>query len=97
MPWKLVLWLILLALVLAFVGFNIENTSDISFGFYTLSDIPIFVSLFGAFVLGVLISVPVTVRHASRRRTKRSKQKRDEAASPETGDFAGDQDLQGQG
>jgi uncharacterized integral membrane protein len=73
MPWKLIVFLLIIGLVLAFVGFNAANTSDISFGFYRFEDVPIFVSLFAAFFLGVLVTLPFTVRRRSTRPPKRPK------------------------
>ncbi|MBT3274000.1 MAG: hypothetical protein HN368_12660 [Spirochaetales bacterium] len=58
MPWKMVFFLIVLALVVFFAGFNISNVSDISFGFYTVQNVPIFISLFVAFLVGTLVMLP---------------------------------------
>lgn len=79
MPWKLILFLIVVALVVVFAGFNIDNTAEISFGFHTLTGIPIFVSLFAAFFLGVIVTLPVAFRHRSRKAKKAPKQKQDES------------------
>jgi uncharacterized integral membrane protein len=70
MPWRLVVFLVVLALVVAFAGFNIQNVASISFGFYTLESVPVFLSLFAAFFLGVLVMLPFTLR----RRGKKGKQ-----------------------
>jgi uncharacterized membrane protein len=72
-PWKLIAFLVLLGLILAFVGFNAANVSDISFGFYRLEDVPIFMSLFVAFALGVLVTLPFTLSGRSKRAGKRPK------------------------
>ena len=65
MPWKLVFYLILLGLVLAFVWLNIGNTTDISFGFASIEDVPIFMSLFVSFFIGVAVALPIAVRSSS--------------------------------
>jgi uncharacterized integral membrane protein len=70
MPWRLILFLIVLALVVAFAGFNIQNTATISFGFYTLESVPIFLSLFASFFLGVLVMLPFTLGRRRRNRKK---------------------------
>lgn len=62
MPWRLVLFLVALALMVAFAGFNLDNTADVSFGFYTLPDVPIFISLFTSFLLGALVMLPYSMR-----------------------------------
>ncbi len=67
MPWKLIVYLLILGIILAFVGLNIGNTSDISFGFVVYEEVPIFIGLFGAFFLGALVSLPIAVKSASRK------------------------------
>ena len=57
-PWKMIFFLVILAFVVFFAGFNITNVSDISFGFYTIKDVPIFISLFIAFAAGVVVMLP---------------------------------------
>ncbi|MFP4432449.1 MAG: hypothetical protein ACOCW6_10580 [Spirochaetota bacterium] len=78
MPWKLFFVILLLGLVVTFVGLNAQNSTDISFGFTTLSDIPIYISLFSAFFIGVLITLPFTFRRRSKsnKEPKEPKQKR---------------------
>ncbi len=75
MPWKLVFYLVLLGLVLAFVWLNIGNTTDISFGFATIESVPIFMSLFVSFFIGVAVALPIAVR-ASSRKTRVQSEKR---------------------
>lgn len=61
MPWKLVGFIICLILGTCFAGFNLENKCDISFGFTSFQNVPIFFSLIIAFSLGVLVTLPFTV------------------------------------
>ncbi len=61
MPWKLVGFIICLILGTCFAGFNLENSCDISFGFKTFPNVPIFFSLIVAFALGVIVTLPFTV------------------------------------
>lgn len=61
MPWKLVGFIICLVLGTCFAGFNLENCCNISFGFHTFENIPIFLSLIIAFACGVLVTLPFTV------------------------------------
>lgn len=79
MPWRLVVFLVILGFVVFFAGFNIENASDVSFGFYTLSDVPIFISLFIAFLVGVLIMLPFVVG-TSKSKQKKHKKKKNQVA-----------------
>lgn len=66
-PWKLVIFLIILAFVVFFAGFNITNVSTISFGFYKIEDVPIFISLFVAFLLGAFVMLPFTFRRGKKK------------------------------
>lgn len=61
MPWKLVGFIICLVLGTCFAGFNLENSCNISFGFHTFENIPIFFSLIVAFACGVVVTLPFTV------------------------------------
>ena len=75
MPWKMVFYLVIVALVLVFVGLNLDNTADISLGFISFEDVPVFMGLFVAFFLGVVVTIPVAVQSSSRKTKKRSERK----------------------
>lgn len=60
MPWKLISFIICIVLVTVFIGFNLDNRCNISFGFFQLEGVPIFFSLMAAFVLGVVVVLPFT-------------------------------------
>jgi uncharacterized integral membrane protein len=70
MPWRLIGFVFLGALFLCFIGFNLENRCDISFGFYTFSQVPVFLSVFSAFILGLFLALLVSLRPGSRRKRK---------------------------
>ena len=61
MPWKLIIALLLFSLIVVFIGFNLENTATVSFGFYEFKDIPVFISLFIAFIGGAIVMLPFTM------------------------------------
>ena len=75
----MVFFLAVLALVVFFAGFNITNVSDISFGFYTITDVPIFISLFIAFLVGTIVMIPFL---AKKKTKKKAKEKIDDQAAP---------------
>ncbi len=75
MPWKLVFYLVILAVILGFVGLNLGNTTDISLGVVTFEDIPVFMGLFFAFFLGVGVAIPISVSSTSRKTKARSEKK----------------------
>ena len=55
---RLIVFVLVFAVFLTFIVLNLDNRCDISFGFTTLSDIPIFLSILCSFVLGMLITIP---------------------------------------
>ena len=70
MPWKLILLLLGMLILLIFAVLNAANVSDISLGFYVFKDVPVFMSLYVSFVAGALFSLPFAV---SSRRKKKAK------------------------
>ena len=50
-------------LVTIFIGFNLENACDVSFGVYIFKDVPVFMSILLAFAVGVFIMLPFTFGH----------------------------------
>lgn len=61
MPWKLVGFIICLVLGTCFAGYNLGNNCNISFGFHTFENVPIFFSLIVAFSCGVVVTLPFTI------------------------------------
>jgi len=90
-PWRLIVFIAVFAVFLVFVSFNLENRCDISFGFAKLRDVPVFVTIFSSFVLGLLCAIPLVVYIKKRREalslTEKEKKKID---GEENIDGAGD-------
>jgi uncharacterized integral membrane protein len=61
MPWKLLGFVVFLGILLVFIGLNLGNSCDISFGFTTVTAVPIYLTVFSAFVLGLLCAIPLSV------------------------------------
>jgi uncharacterized integral membrane protein len=74
MPWKLVLFALAVIFVTIFIGFNLENSCDVSFGVYTFKDVPIFMSILFAFAIGVFIMFPFTLGHKKEKKSQQKKQ-----------------------
>jgi uncharacterized integral membrane protein len=70
MPWRLIGFVLLGAVFLCFIGVNLENRCDISFGFYTFSQVPVFLTTLSAFVLGLFMALVISFRSGSRRKNK---------------------------
>ena len=63
MPWRLIQLIIICALLLFFVAFNLGNKCDINFWFNSVSlkDVPVFFTAFAAFVFGMLCTLPYII------------------------------------
>ena len=61
MPWRLIGIIIVVALLLGFIGLNLENTCGLNFGFAEISDVPVYITIFASFLLGMLFSIPFFV------------------------------------
>lgn len=65
---RFIAFLVIVGLVVIFAGMNIRNSSGISFGFWKAEEVPIFVSLFFAYVVGIITMVPFVVGKRSSRK-----------------------------
>ena len=70
-PWRLIIFIAIFAVFLVFISFNLENKCDINFGFAALKDVPVFITIFSSFVLGLFCAIPLVV-HIKKRRDERS-------------------------
>lgn len=61
MPWRLVGFILIFFVFIAFILSNLRNESDISFFTWTLPNIPVFVTVFASFLVGMLASVPIII------------------------------------
>ncbi len=61
MKFKIILIVLIITIEAIFAGLNMKNVSDISFGFTTLKDVPVFLSILISFVSGALIVLPFTL------------------------------------
>ncbi|MDR1412049.1 MAG: ABC transporter permease [Spirochaetaceae bacterium] len=73
---KFIAFVVLCAVFLVFIGFNLENKCDISFGFARLPDVPVFFTAFTSFVLGLLASVPIAISIRIKKSRKRNAEAR---------------------
>jgi uncharacterized integral membrane protein len=66
MPFRLFFLAVVMVLLVAFIGFNIENRCDVSFAFYTLEDVPVVVTILSSFALGLVAALPFALRRRNR-------------------------------
>ncbi|HSV56088.1 MAG TPA: hypothetical protein VLH39_03150 [Magnetospirillaceae bacterium] len=62
MPIRLLFLTIVMVLLAAFIGFNLENRCDVSFAFFTLQDVPVVVTILSSFSLGLVAALPFALR-----------------------------------
>jgi hypothetical protein len=65
--WRLLGFILIFAVFLGFIVFNLDNRCNISFGFTVVEDTPVFITAFVSFFAGMLCAVPF---FASLRRRK---------------------------
>ena len=65
---RLISFIVIFAVFLVFIVFNLNNKCDISFGFTTVKDIPIFLSALFSFVLGMLFTIPLVFSMGKKRK-----------------------------
>ena len=78
MPWKLILFILVLILATFFIGLNLDNVCNVSFGVYTFESVPVFMSILLSFAAGILVMVPFLLF----RSRKKTKHKADALSSP---------------
>ena len=68
MPWRLIVFIVIFAIFLVFISFNLDNKCDISFGFAKIEQVPVFITIFSSFILGVFCSLPLILHIKKKRR-----------------------------
>jgi len=74
MPWRLILFIVIFAIFLAFITINLDNRCNINIGFAKFEGVPIFLTVFVSFFLGLVCSTPLFL-HLSRKRKSAFPQK----------------------
>ena len=68
MPWRLIQIIVILALILTFIGFNLQNKCDINIIFRIIHDVPVFLIVFCSFIIGMLSTLPFIIGHNIRKK-----------------------------
>jgi uncharacterized integral membrane protein len=89
MPWRLIVFIITFGIFLAFIFLNLGNKCDISFGFRTFSEVPVFLTVFSSFILGMFCAVPFIFGFRAKRKKDRA-EKTEAAALKKRGKKAGE-------
>jgi uncharacterized integral membrane protein len=75
MPWRLIVVIIVFAVLLTFITFNLDNRCDISFGFIQFSGVPVFLTVFVSFIFGLFCALPFALFKRNKHREKPIKEK----------------------
>jgi len=86
MPWRLIQFIIVFAVFLLFIVFNLGNKCDINFGFTKFSDVPVFLTAFLSFITGMLCAFPFILGFKSRKKDKAPPKNKKSGKS--SGDFS---------
>ena len=57
MTWRLIRFIIVFFILLLFIMFNLENKCNISFGFFTIKDAPVFLTVFFSLIIGMICAI----------------------------------------
>jgi len=90
MPWRLIVSIVIFALFLVFITFNLDNRCDLSLGLVKFEQVPVFMTVFVSFVLGLICGLPFVflVRRKRGGLAKMEKIRELDAASPRNNDIA---------
>ena len=84
MPWRLIGIIAVLAVLLGFIGFNLDNTCDLSLGFTVFSGVPVYLTVFVSFMLGLLCSLPFFVLGILKKSKKEKSSEKEKASGKNT-------------
>ena len=70
MPWRLIIVFVIFAVFLVFITFNLDNRCDVSFGFAVINDVPVFLTVFLSFALGLFCTFPLLLRSMKTKKDK---------------------------
>jgi uncharacterized integral membrane protein len=73
MPWRLIGFILLFGIFLVFIVFNLDNRCNINFGFRVFSEVPVFLTVFTSFIVGMLCTLPFAFAIRKKRKDKAGK------------------------
>ena len=65
---RLILFILIFAIFLAFIVLNLDNKCDINIGFHKYEGIPVFLSIFFSFIFGMLFALPLVFSFRKRKK-----------------------------
>jgi uncharacterized integral membrane protein len=82
MPWRLILFIIVFAVLLVFVTLNLDNRCNINFGFHRFEEVPIFLTVFISFSLGLICATPLVLHLRKKRKTEVPRKDKSQTDNP---------------
>jgi predicted tellurium resistance membrane protein TerC len=84
MPWRLIQVIVILAVILLFIGFNLgdDYKCNINIIFKIIPNVPVFLIVFFSFVFGMISTLPFILIHNLRKKHKVEDKKDGAADSP---------------
>jgi uncharacterized integral membrane protein len=82
MPWRLIGFILALVIITAFIGFNLDNACNVSFGFLHLEQVPVYLTVFSSFVAGMIVVLPFAFGRSMKRKKVSSSSRGAKAAYP---------------
>jgi hypothetical protein len=70
MPWRLILFIVVFAVFLAFITVNLDNRCNINIGFTQFEGVPIFLTVFISFFLGLVCATPLFLHLSKNKKRK---------------------------
>ena len=70
MPKRLIQIIVIFAVFLLFIIFNLEKKCDISFGLAVIHDVPVYLTVFCSIVFGMISTIPFILAYQSRKKQK---------------------------
>lgn len=67
---RLAAFIVVFLVFLGFIALNLQNKCDVSFGFRTFSEVPIFLTALCSFVLGMVFTLPMALSSLGRQKKK---------------------------
>ena len=61
MPWRLIKLVLILLFAIVFAAFNIDNRCGVSLVFVSFQNVPVFVTMFVSFCVGIIFVLPFTI------------------------------------
>ncbi|MDR1445710.1 MAG: hypothetical protein LBI90_02315 [Treponema sp.] len=58
MPWRLIGFILIFAVFLVFIAFNLQNNCDINLIFRVFPEVPVYLTAFSSFILGMFCAIP---------------------------------------